>query len=93
MTMFFRRREAKISVIPLCGSRTKSFIAYLLKEEDPCVKRAESGFVIERTGREARVYEGVIDDLKILRDAYMAEIFVNGGRVVYTVLLKKSMKK
>ena len=60
---------------------------HLLKEEDPCVKRTESGFVIERTGREALVYEGVIDDLKILRDAYMAEIFVNGGRDVYTVLL------
>ena len=58
-----------------------------LIEEDPCVKRTESGFVIERTGREALVYEGVIDDLKILRDAYMAEIFVNGGRDVYTVLL------
>ena len=46
-----------------------------------------NGLVIERTGREALVYEGVIDDLKILRDAYMAEIFVNGGRDVYTVLL------
>jgi hypothetical protein len=33
------------------------------------------------------VYEGEIRDLKILRDEYIAEIFVNGGEEVYTVLL------
>lgn len=60
---------------------------HLLKEEDPCVKRTESGFIVERTGREALVYEGAVEDLKILRDAYVAEIFVNGGRETYTVLL------
>jgi hypothetical protein len=49
--------------------------------------RTENGFRVERTNREPLVYEGEIRDLKILRDEYIAEIFVNGGEEVYTVLL------
>jgi hypothetical protein len=33
------------------------------------------------------MYVGEIKDIKILRDAYIAEIFVNGGEEIYTVLL------
>jgi hypothetical protein len=33
------------------------------------------------------IYEGPIDDLKILRDGYIVEVFVNGGQEVYTALL------
>lgn len=62
-------------------------VQHLLKEEDECLKRTETGFVIERTGREPVVYEGTITDLQILRDGYLAEVFVNGGEEVYTVLL------
>jgi len=62
-------------------------VRHLLKDEDPCLTRTENGFVVARTGREPLVYEGPIHDLKILRDGYLAEIFVNGGEEVYTVLL------
>lgn len=59
----------------------------LLTDADEAVKRTESGFVIEREGRTPVVYEGNIRDLKILRDVYLVEVFVNGGQEVYTALL------
>jgi sucrose-6-phosphate hydrolase SacC (GH32 family) len=62
-------------------------LQYLLKDEDPCLVRTEKGFTVERANRDPLVYEGEIKDLKILRDEYVAEIFVNGGEEVYTVLL------
>ena len=60
---------------------------HLLKDEDSSVKRTESGFIIERSGREPIIYNGEIADLKILRDEYLVEVFVNGGEEVYTALL------
>ena len=36
---------------------------------------------------EIPLYEGEIRDLKILRDGYVVEVFVNGGKEVYTALL------
>ena len=60
---------------------------HLLTDEDDSVKRTEKGFVIERSGREPVVYEGEINDLKILRDGYVVEVYVNGGKEVYTALL------
>ena len=62
-------------------------LQYLLKDEDPAVERTESGFVIRREGREPVVYEGEIRDLKILRDEYIVEVFVNGGEEIYSALL------
>lgn len=58
-----------------------------LKDSDSAVKRTKDGFVIERNGRDDVVYHGKIDDLKILRDEFIAEVFVNGGEEEYTVLL------
>ena len=60
---------------------------HLLTDTDPAVERTETGFVIQRSGREPVVYEGEIHDLKILRDGYVIEVFVNGGREVYSALL------
>ena len=60
---------------------------HLLKDSDPCLERTESGFVVKREGREPLVYKGEITDLKILRDEYIAEIFINGGEKIFTVLL------
>jgi beta-fructofuranosidase len=60
---------------------------HLLKDEDPSVKRTKNGFIIERSGREPVIYNGRITDLKILRDGYLVEVFVNGGEEVYTALL------
>jgi beta-fructofuranosidase len=62
-------------------------LRHLLKDEDSALKRTEKGFVIERAGRDPVVYEGKIEDLKILRDGYVVEVFVNGGEEVYTALL------
>lgn len=62
-------------------------LQYLLKDEDPCLQRTEDGFIVSREGREPLVYKGEIRSLKILRDAYIAEIFVNGGEEVFSVLL------
>ena len=62
-------------------------LQHLLKDEDESVKRTENGFIIEREGRSPVVYEGNINDIKILRDGYIVEVFINGGEEVYTVLL------
>ncbi len=62
-------------------------LQHLLKDNDPCVKRTDTGFVIERTNREPVIYKGEINDLKIIRDAYIVEVFVNKGEEIYTVLL------
>ncbi len=58
-----------------------------LADSDDAVVRTEKGFRIDRTGREPIVYEGEIRDLKILRDGYVVEVFVNGGEEVYTAVL------
>ena len=47
----------------------------------------ENGFIIERQGRDPVVYEGKINDIKILRDTYLTEVYINGGEEVYTALL------
>ena len=77
--------------IKLEGGRITAYpikeLQHLLKDEDPSVKRTGSGFIIERQGRDPVIYEGKIDDLKILRDEYIVEVFVNGGEEVYTTLL------
>ena len=79
-------RELKIS-----NSRITAFpveeVRHLLKDSDPAVERTEKGFVIHRSGREPVVYQGKLDDIKILRDGYIIEVFVNGGEKVYSALL------
>ena len=62
-------------------------LQFLLKDEDDSVKRTTNGFIIERHGREPLVYKGTVDDIKILRDAYVVEVFINGGEEVFTALL------
>lgn len=62
-------------------------LQHLLKDSDPSVKRTDNGFIIERADRDPVIYEGEITDLKILKDEYVAEVFVNGGTEVYSALL------
>ncbi len=62
-------------------------VRHLLTDSDPLLKMTEEGFEIERTGRENVVHKGKIDDIKILHDKYIMEVFVNGGETIYTVLL------
>ena len=62
-------------------------VRHLLCDSDPALVRTEDGFTVERSGREPLIYTGKIRDLKLLRDGYLLEIFVNGGEEVFTVLL------
>ena len=62
-------------------------VRHLLKSEDPALRRTETGFTVERRNRPPLVYEGGIRDLRILRDGYLMEIFVNGGEETFSVLL------
>lgn len=62
-------------------------LRHLLKSEDEAVKRTEKGFVIERTGRAPVVYEGDFSCIEIIRDEYIVEVYIDGGREIYTALL------
>lgn len=62
-------------------------VRHLLQDEDPSLIRTKNGFRIKRCGRKSVVYEGEIRDIKIIRDGYISEVFVNGGEEVYSVLL------
>ena len=62
-------------------------VRHLLKDSDEAVKMTDDGFVVERQGRDPLVYRGKIDDIKILRDEFILEIYVNGGQEIYSVLL------
>ncbi len=79
-------RELKIVDGKIVGFPVKE-VQHLLKDTDPAVKRTQTGFIIEREGREPIVYEGEISDLKILRDGYILEVFINGGEEIYSALL------
>ncbi|MBE7063419.1 MAG: glycoside hydrolase family 32 protein [Ruminococcaceae bacterium] len=60
---------------------------HLMKDNDPAVQKTEDGFCIQRTNREPVVYRGEVTDLKIFRDEFILEVFVNGGQEIYSVLL------
>ena len=62
-------------------------VRHLLRDSDPAVTQTDDGFVIERTLRDPVIHKGKITDLKILRDEYIIEVFVNGGETVYSALL------
>ena len=79
-------RELKLVDGKAVGFPVKE-VQHLLKDTDPAVKRTQTGFIIEREGRAPVIYEGEISDLKILRDGYIIEVFVNGGEEIYSALL------
>lgn len=62
-------------------------VQHLLKDSDPAVIMNDEGFIIERTNRENVIHRGVVTDIKIIRDGYVLEVFVNGGEAIYSVLL------
>ncbi|MBP5230266.1 MAG: glycoside hydrolase family 32 protein [Clostridia bacterium] len=76
-----KRKDGRIVAYPA------EEVHHLLKPDDPAVIRTGTGFLIERQGRPPFVYEGTVQDLQILRDAYVLEVFVNEGEEVYSVLL------
>ena len=79
-------REITIENNRICG-KPASEVAHLLKGHDPAVKMTENGFTVEREQRPSLIHNGEIRDIKILRDEYILEIFVNGGETVYSLLL------
>ncbi len=79
-------REITVRDGRICGKPAKE-VAHLFKSDDPAVTVTEQGFAVERTERPTLVHEGEVRDLQILRDEYIAEIFVNGGETVYSLLL------
>lgn len=79
-------REIKVKDGKILAFPVKE-VWHLLKDSDPAVKRTETGFIVERDGREPVVYNGELNDLKILRDGCIIELFVNGGEEVYSALL------
>lgn len=64
-----------------------SEVRHLLSDSDPALTRTEEGFVIRRETREDVVFKGGIRDLKLLRDGYVLEVFINGGEKVVTAVL------
>lgn len=62
-------------------------VQHLLTDTDEALTRTDDGFIIHREGREDVVHKGEIRSLKILRDGYILEVYVNEGERVYSVLL------
>ena len=63
-------------------------LRHLLKDSDPAVVRtADGGLTVQRRDRLPLTVAGPIEDLKILRDGDVVELFVDHGRQVYTALL------
>ena len=79
-------RELKLQKGRITGYPIRE-VAHLLQDSDPALERTEEGFVIHRTGRDPVVYKGEIRELKLLRDGYILEVFINGGEEVFTALL------
>lgn len=62
-------------------------VRHLLKDDDEKITKTDNGFIVERVHHGNVIYNGKIDDLKVLRDEYIMEIFLNGGEIVYSILL------
>ena len=60
---------------------------HLLKDDDEAIIHTEDGFIIKRESKRDLVYKGNIKDMKVIRDEYILEIFLNGGEEIYTVVL------
>lgn len=62
-------------------------VRHLLKDSDPLVKITDDGFIVEREKRDNVIHKGKINDIKIIRDGYILEIFINGGEDVYSLII------
>ena len=60
---------------------------FLLKDDDPAIKRTKDGFVVERKEFPSVYHKGEIKQLEVIRDEYILEIFVNKGEYVYSIVL------
>ena len=74
-------QDGKLNVYPV------EEVRHVLKDCDENVVVDENGFTIHRTEKPDVVFRGVIHDLKILRDNYIIEIFINHGEYVVAAVL------
>ena len=70
----------------VCG-RPAAEVRHLLRESDPAVTVTAHGFIVARQSQPDVEYHGEIRDIRILRDGYVLEIFLNGGEEIYSVVL------
>lgn len=62
-------------------------VASCLKKSDPLVEITDSGFVVKRQEHGDVIHVGEINEIGILRDKFVLEIYVNHGETVYSILL------
>lgn len=59
----------------------------LLADGDGSIEYTKEGFVIKRKSEPDVICRAGIKELKVLRDGYIIEVFVNGGEEVYSAVL------
>jgi len=59
----------------------------LLEDDDPNIIHTEDGFMIKRVTKPDVIYKGEIRNMKVIKDEYILEIFLNDGEEIYTVVL------
>lgn len=79
-------RELTVRDGQICGYPVEK-VRHLLRDSDPAVERTGDGFIIRRQARHDVVFKGDIQDLKILRDQYIVEVFINGGQQIVSAVL------
>ncbi len=70
----------------IIGQPLKEIMA-LLKNDDEAIIYTDDGFKVNRTNREPFIYHGKINNLKVLKDGYVLEIFINDGQEIVSILL------
>ncbi len=73
-------RDGKVYAYPI------KELQYLLTGCDEAIEMTADGFTVKGAKHEI-VHRGKVHDLKVLRDEYILEIFVNGGETNYTIVL------
>lgn len=73
-------RDGKVLAYPI------KELQHLLRDTDEAVTMTDEGFTVKRAKGDI-THIGKVNDIKMLRDEYVLEIFVNGGEINYTVIL------
>ena len=73
-------RDGKVCAYPI------KELQHLLTDCDEAIEMTADGFTVKGAKHEI-VHRGKVHDLKVLRDEYILEIFVNGGETNYTIVL------
>lgn len=72
-------QDGKIRLYPVAEAQG------LLTDNDPCLRREERKLQIIHDGKVLfNLPETAVQDVKVLRDTHICEIFINGGEITYT---------